>query len=103
MEKDFVAINYICCAPDYKERFEHLFGTRKGAIDQMPGFKRMQVLRQNEDDGHYLIISHWENQEAFQSFTNSDAFREGHKRGFDDLKAAKARGEAAPMSSDFKT
>ena len=38
MSKPFVAINYIDCNADYKERFEELFGSRAKAIDTMPGF-----------------------------------------------------------------
>jgi len=58
MEKKFVAINYISCEPHYRERFEQLFGTRAHAIDLMPGFVDMQVLKPN-GEGEYLIVSHW--------------------------------------------
>lgn len=101
--KNFVAINYITCDPNYRERFEHLFGTRAKAIDRMPGFVEMQVLRPNEENGDYLIVSHWESEDAFRQWTHSPEFLEGHKRGFEDLKAAKERGEKSPMESKFKT
>ena len=103
MQKNFVAINYIRCTPDYKERFEMLFGSRAGAIDLMPGFVDMQVLRPSKDEDQYLIISHWESEEAFKTWTTSAAFLEGHKRGFADMAQAKAEGRPAPMHSDFKT
>lgn len=102
MNKKFVAINYIACEQHYRERFEDLFATRAHAIDRMPGFVDMQVLRPNQD-GEYLIVSHWESEDAFKSWTNSPAFLEGHKRGFEDLRKAKERGEQAPMRSSFKT
>lgn len=102
MNKKFVAINYIACEQHYRERFEELFATRAHAIDRMPGFVDMQVLRPNQD-GEYLIVSHWESEDAFKSWTNSPAFLEGHKRGFEDLRKAKERGEQAPMRSSFKT
>lgn len=98
----FVAINYISCKEDYKPRFEELFSTRAKAIDKMPGFRNMHVLRP-KDDGDYLIVSHWDTEEEFQAWTKSEAFIEGHKRGFEDLKKAKERGEESPMTSDFKT
>jgi len=103
MQNNFVAINYIQCTPDYKERFETLFGSRAAAIDLMPGFVDMQVLRPSKDENQYLIISHWESEEAFKSWTTSTAFLEGHKRGFADMAQAKAEGKPAPMHSDFKT
>jgi heme-degrading monooxygenase HmoA len=43
MEKKFVAINYITCESDYRQRFEELFASRAHAIDRMPGFVDMQV------------------------------------------------------------
>lgn len=99
----FVAINYIECEPGYRERFEMLFGTRAHAIDSMPGFRDMMVLRPSGNEGSYLVISHWENETAFQGWMKSDAFREGHKRGFADVKKAEDENRPAPMKSSFKT
>ena len=98
----FVAINYITCDDSYKDRFEELFKTRKGAIDAMPGFQDMEVLRPMEGNV-YLVMSHWDSEEAFKGWTKSEAFLEGHKRGFEDIKRYKERGEKPPMHSDFKT
>ncbi len=100
---EFVAINYINCREDYVERFEYLFGTRAGAIDRMPGFKNMKVLKPLVKGGDYLIVSFWENEQSFKAWTGSPEFIEGHKRGFADISAAKERGEESPLKSDFKT
>ncbi|HRG80582.1 MAG TPA: antibiotic biosynthesis monooxygenase [Cyclobacteriaceae bacterium] len=102
MEKKFVAINYINCEPHYRERFEELFASRARAIDRMPGFVDMQVLRPN-GEGEYLIVSHWASEEAFKTWTTSPEFLEGHKRGFDDIRKAREQGVKPPMSSSFKT
>jgi heme-degrading monooxygenase HmoA len=99
----FVAINYIDCKPEYRERFEELFGSRAGAIDKMPGFQRMYVLRPQEDDTAYLVVSEWESEDGFRDWTKSEAFLEGHRRGFADIEAAKKRGEEPPMKSTFRT
>ncbi|HQW83382.1 MAG TPA: antibiotic biosynthesis monooxygenase [Ferruginibacter sp.] len=103
MEKNFVAVNYINCNVEYKERFEELFASRAHAIDTMPGFVDMQVLRPVKDGDAYLIVSFWENENAFKTWTSSPAFIEGHKRGFADLAKAKAEGKQVPLTSDFKT
>ena len=103
MEKNFVAVNYINCSTEYKERFEELFATRVRAIDTMPGFVDMQVLRPSKEADAYLIVSFWENENSFKAWTGSQAFLEGHKRGFADVAKAKAEGKPAPMTSDFKT
>lgn len=98
-----VAINRITCKPEYVARFQELFSSRAHAIDSMPGFLGMYVLQPTKSDEPYLVISHWVNEEAFREWTNSEAFIEGHKRAFADLKAAKERGEEPPMTSDFRT
>ncbi len=102
MSKHFVAINYIQCTPSYQERFEYLFSTRAKAIDAMPGFVDMHVLKPTKPNDPYLIVSYWESETAFQQWTKSDAFIEGHKRGFADLAQAKAEGKPVPMTSEFK-
>lgn len=102
-EKGFVAINYITCKDHYKERFEELFGTRAHAIDRLPGFKFMEVLKPVDGVGNYLIVSHWDSEESFKAWTKSKEFLEGHKRGFEDIRIAKEKGEEVPMTSEFKT
>jgi heme-degrading monooxygenase HmoA len=102
MTKKFAAINYITCDPSYQPRFEALFASRAKAIDRMPGFIDMEVLKPNKD-GDYLIVSRWSSEGAFQNWTKSPEFLEGHKRGFEDIKKAKERGEKPPMHSSFKT
>lgn len=99
----FVAVNYIKCESDYRERFEELFATRAHAIDMLPGFLSMEVLRPSESEDNYLIVSYWDTKEQFEAWTKSPAFIEGHKRGFADLKKYKEEGKPAPMSSSFKT
>jgi heme-degrading monooxygenase HmoA len=99
----FVAINYITCQPHYAERFECLFCSRARAIDRMPGFLGMNVLKAETDGEPYLVVSFWEAKENFEAWVGSPEFIEGHKRGFEDLRAAKERGEESPMSSKFLT
>lgn len=99
----FVAINTIRCRESYVERFECLFCTRAKAIDRMPGFLGMEVLKCNDTGQPYLIVSHWADEACFRAWVGSPEFQEGHRRGFEDLKSAKERGEEPPMSSEFRT
>ncbi len=101
--KNFVAINYISCKDHYQKRFEELFATRAHAIDRLPGFVDMQILKPSREGEEYLIVSFWESEQAFQTWTKSPEFLEGHKRGFEDIKQAVAKGEEPPMKSSFKT
>ncbi|BBO23179.1 heme-degrading monooxygenase HmoB [Candidatus Nitrosymbiomonas proteolyticus] len=99
----FVAINYISVRNDYALRFEELFATRAHAIDRVPGFVEMFVLRPDREGEAYLIISQWEDESGFRAWVGSSEFAEGHQRGFDDIKAAKAAGQEPPMTSSFQT
>ncbi|MBX3117722.1 MAG: antibiotic biosynthesis monooxygenase [Fimbriimonadaceae bacterium] len=99
----FVAINYITCIECYKERFEQLFKSRAMAIDRIAGFRFMKVLKPQKEDQPYLVLSHWDTEEAFKSWTSSPEFIEGHKRGFEDVRKAKESGQEPPMKSDFAT
>lgn len=99
----FVAINFIDCKPHYRERFEELFQSRAHAIDRREGFLGMHVLKPSKDGEPYLIVSHWTDSGAFEGWTESPEFIEGHKRGFEDIRRARERGEEPPMTSTFQT
>jgi heme-degrading monooxygenase HmoA len=99
----FVAVNFIQCTLDFQDRFEALFRSRVRAIDRLAGFIRMQVLRPQQAGEPYLVVSHWTNEAAFQAWAQSPEFLEGHQRGFEDMRQAKARGAPPPMTSSFRT
>lgn len=99
----FIAINFIQCEEHYVQRFEELFLSRAHAIDKLPGFIDMEVLRPSQSRDEYLIVSRWKSEDDFNTWTRSPEFLEGHKRGFEDLAKARQRGEKPPMTSTFKT
>jgi len=99
----FVAINYISCKEDYKIRFEQLMSSRAKEVDTMPGFIRMEVLKPNDTQNDYLIVSHWVTEDHFINWKKSEQFMKGHKRGFEDIVNARKDGNEPPMKSTFKT
>jgi heme-degrading monooxygenase HmoA len=99
----FVAVNHIEAEPTYIERFEMLFKSRAHAIDSSSGFQSMYVLKPNNPEDAYLIISYWDSEEHFIAWNKSSAFTDGHKRGFEDMKAAHKEGGKPPMKSTYKT
>jgi heme-degrading monooxygenase HmoA len=99
----FVAINYIDCDEHYRERFEELFRSRAGAIDRMPGFREMFVLKPQDGSNRYLIQSHWDSAANFEAWKGSPEFIEGHKRGFADMHRYREEGKQPPLSSQFVT
>lgn len=76
----FVVMNRIAVHPDYTEAFEERFRNRAGEVDRMPGFVRNIVLRPASSDDPYVVLTMWESQQAFEAWTQSEAFRRGHAR-----------------------
>lgn len=99
----FVAVNTITCDPEYVPRFEELFRSRARAIDRVPGFLAMHVLKPTEPGAPYLVVSYWEQEACFTNWVGSPEFHEGHRRAFEDLRQAKEAGRTPPMKSDFAT
>ena len=100
---EFVAVNSISCRDDYRPRFEDLFRSRAHAIDGLPGFKHMVVLRPDREGADYLVVSFWNDRASFDAWRTSPAFAAGHRRGFEDVHAARERGESPPMTSRMDT
>lgn len=100
---EFVAVNFISCKPEYRDRFETLFRSRAHAIERAPGFHRMLVLQPQREGGDYLVVSYWDDQAAFDRWRTSPEFAEGHRRGFEDVKRAREAGQEPPMTSRMET
>lgn len=64
----------------YAQAFEERFRTRARAVDGMPGFLRNLVLRPEAEGDPYVVLTFWESKEAFENWTQSEAFRQGHAR-----------------------
>ena len=75
----FVMMNRMSVPDDYREKFEQMFQARAHAVDRRPGFIRAEILRP-EKGNEYIVMTHWETQAAFEAWTGSEEFREGHRR-----------------------
>lgn len=73
-------MNRIAVKPEYAEQFEERFRQRARLVEGMPGFLRNDVLRPAQAGKPYIVLTYWETREAFEAWTHSDAFRQGHAR-----------------------
>jgi heme-degrading monooxygenase HmoA len=73
-------MNRILVKPDYAEQFEERFRNRAGEVDKMKGFVRNQVLRPDNSDDPYIVLTYWESKADFEAWVNSEAFRQGHAK-----------------------
>ena len=62
------------------DRIVERFARSRGDVQDFPGFVSMEVLRSDGED-EVLVITRWENREAFDSWVASDAFKRAHGRG----------------------
>ncbi len=72
--------NRIFVHPEYHAQFMDRFRHRAGLVDGMPGFLSNHVLTPTRDGDPFVVLTFWESREAFEAWTSSDAFRQGHAR-----------------------
>ena len=75
----FIVMNRIPVAEGREQDFEKTFTERDRAVDRMPGFIDMQVLRPAEGR-LYIVLTRWESYEAFKAWTTSEAFVAAHRK-----------------------
>ncbi|HVU14064.1 MAG TPA: antibiotic biosynthesis monooxygenase [Phototrophicaceae bacterium] len=75
-----VTCNRIPVNPEHAAAFEERFADRASLVDGMPGFISFQLLRPKAEGDPYVVMTFWESDDAFQNWTQSPAFKEGHAR-----------------------
>jgi heme-degrading monooxygenase HmoA len=58
--------------------FEQSWTKRAGMVDQMPGFKGLEILRAGDEPGKYIVLTRWETREDYEQWAKSPAFVAGH-------------------------
>ena len=74
-----VVMNRIPVAEGRELEFEKTFTGRDRAVDQTPGFVDLQVLRPAEGRT-YIVLTRWKSREAFEQWTQSEAFISAHRK-----------------------
>jgi len=75
----YVVMNRMSVNKEYQNDFEERFKKRQGLVDQSPGFIRNMVLRPANDSGdHHIVLTLWQDRQAFLDWTNSEAFKQAH-------------------------
>ncbi len=73
-----VVANRIYVAPGSESAFEERFRTRPRQVEQAAGFIRNEVLRPISEGSPYVVLTHWQDEACFRSWTESPAFRVAH-------------------------
>ncbi len=82
-----VVSNRIPVAKGHEGAFEERFRGRAGLVENHPGFVRLEILRpkavtmhggQMGGSDYYVVLTYWENEQAFVDWTESEDFRRAH-------------------------
>ena len=78
----FIAMNRFQIALGHEEAFEAMWRERESQLDQVGGFREFHLLRGPADERSILYASHsvWDSRQAFEAWTESDAFRQAHAK-----------------------
>ncbi|MCG8406317.1 MAG: antibiotic biosynthesis monooxygenase [Phycisphaerales bacterium] len=76
----YIAMNRFRIAVGRENDFEDLWRKRDSYLEGVQGFREFNLLRGPTDEEATLFASHtvWDSREAFEAWTNSDAFRKAH-------------------------
>lgn len=74
-----VVMNRITVTEGREADFEKTFTERDRAVDLMSGFIDLQVLRPTEGRT-YVVMTRWKSREAFDEWTQSEAFVAAHRK-----------------------
>ena len=75
----YVVANRVFVKPEYRQEFEQRFQNRAGQINQQQGFILMEVLKPQSENTPYVVLTHWENEQAFQNWVGSEDFKLAHQ------------------------
>jgi heme-degrading monooxygenase HmoA len=76
----FIAMNRFRIALGKEEEFIQIWKSRETYVETVAGFKEFHLLQGATDEHCTLFASHtvWNSKEAFEAWTNSEAFQKAH-------------------------
>ena len=75
----YVVANRVFVKQQYTREFEQRFKNRAGQINQQPGFVLMEVLKPHSEETPYVVLTHWQSEQAFQNWVGSEDFKLAHQ------------------------
>jgi heme oxygenase (mycobilin-producing) len=84
----YVSMSRLRIPPDRADDLVTAFRGRMGAVDSYDGFIDLQVWQSDRDSGELIMVSRWQNREAFKTYMRGADHKASHGRIPDDLQAA---------------
>jgi len=76
---NYIVANRIFLKSEFNQEFEQRFKDRAGQIDKQAGFVRMEICRPKSDNTPYVVLTHWQDEQAFKNWVGSDDFKLAHQ------------------------
>jgi len=75
----YIVMNRVMVKQNWHSEFEERFKKRKGQIDKEPGFISMQVLKPENPETPFVVLTSWQDKSAFQQWIKSEDFKLAHQ------------------------
>lgn len=75
----FCVLNHLFVNEAMEDAFEKKFLERPKYLQNVPGFKALRFLRPQVAGRHYIILTLWEERQAFYDWQNSNEYSQTHK------------------------
>jgi heme oxygenase (mycobilin-producing) len=76
---NFVVANRVYVTAEWADRFEERFRHRAGQIEMQSGFVRMEILRPISEGSPYVVLTSWQDKQAFENWVGSEDFKRAHQ------------------------
>jgi heme-degrading monooxygenase HmoA len=84
----YVSMSRLRVEADRSDELVAAFRARSGSVESYDGFIDLQVWRSDRDPGEVLMVSRWNDRDAFKAYMKSTDHRLSHARIDSSLKAA---------------
>lgn len=84
----YVSMSRLRVDPERSDELVAAFRRRAGLVESHPGFVDLQVWRSDRDRTEVIMVSRWQDREAFKAYMKSHDHRVSHNRIARDLKQA---------------
>lgn len=78
-----VKINAITVPADSGDELAHRFAARAHSVDEQPGFEGFELLKPQDVDLPWLVVTRWADEASFEAWQSSRSFAQGHAHGGD--------------------
>ena len=77
----FIAMNRFKVKLGEEKNFEDIWRNRDTHLNQVPGFKKFNLIKSESNEEYTLYASHseWRSKQDFINWTKSEAFRKAHQ------------------------